>query len=146
MSSLNKVQLIGNLGKDPEVITFDKGGKIAKFSIATSESWADKSSGEIKTKTDWHNVVCKREGLAGVIEKYLQKGSKVYVEGKLTTRSWEQDGTTRYTTEVMINSMIMLDRKDGQTYEAEQVRNERPNEAPGNTFLNKPPHQDDLPF
>ena len=87
MSSLNKVQLIGNLGNDPDIINE---GKIAKFSLATSESWKDKASGERKTKTEWHNIVVFNEGLVGVIQQYVKKGSKVYVEGQLQTRKWEE--------------------------------------------------------
>ena len=102
MSSLNKVQLIGNLGNDPDIINE---GKIAKFSLATSESWKDKASGERKTKTEWHNIVVFNEGLVGVIQQYVKKGSKVYVEGQLQTRKWEdKDGVTKYTTEIVLQN------------------------------------------
>lgn len=102
MSSLNKVQLIGNLGNDPDIINE---GKIAKFSLATSESWKDKTSGERKTKTEWHNIVVYNEGLVGVIQQYVKKGSKVYVEGQLQTRKWEdKDGVTKYTTEIVLQN------------------------------------------
>ena len=114
MSSLNKVQLIGNLGNDPDIINE---GKIAKFSLATSESWKDKASGERKTKTEWHNIVVYNEGLGGVIQQYVKKGSKVYVEGQLQTRKWEdKDGATRYTTEVVLqgfnSTLTMLGEKN----------------------------------
>lgn len=114
MSSLNKVQLIGNLGNDPDIINE---GKIAKFSLATSESWNDKTSGERKTKTEWHNIVVYNEGLVGVIQQYVKKGSKVYVDGQLQTRKWEdKDGATRYTTEVVLqgfnSTLIMLGEKN----------------------------------
>lgn len=114
MSSLNKVQLIGNLGNDPDIINE---GKIAKFSLATSESWKDKASGERKTKTEWHNIVVYNEGLVGVIQQYVKKGSKVYVEGQLQTRKWEdKDGATRYTTEVVLqgfnSTLTMLGEKN----------------------------------
>ena len=114
MSSLNKVQLIGNLGNDPDIINE---GKIAKFSLATSESWKDKTSGERKTKTEWHNIVVYNEGLVGVIQQYVKKGSKVYVEGQLQTRKWEdKDGATRYTTEVVLqgfnSTLTMLGEKN----------------------------------
>ena len=114
MSSLNKVQLIGNLGNDPDIINE---GKIAKFSLATSESWNDKTSGERKTKTEWHNIVVYNEGLVGVVQQYVKKGSKVYVDGQLQTRKWEdKDGATRYTTEVVLQSfnstLIMLGEKN----------------------------------
>lgn len=102
MSSLNKVQLIGNLGNDPDIINE---GKIAKFSLATSESWKDKASGERKTKTEWHNIVVYNEGLVGVVQQYVKKGSKVYVEGQLQTRKWEdKDGVTKYTTEIVLQN------------------------------------------
>ena len=102
MSSLNKVQLIGNLGNDPDIINE---GKIAKFSLATSESWKDKTSGERKTKTEWHNIVVYNEGLVGVVQQYVKKGSKVYVEGQLQTRKWEdKDGVTKYTTEIVLQN------------------------------------------
>ena len=114
MSSLNKVQLIGNLGNDPDIINE---GKIAKFSLATSESWNDKTSGEKMTKTEWHNIVVYNEGLVGVIQQYVKKGSKVYVEGQLQTRKWEEkDGATRYTTEVELqgfnSTLTMLGEKN----------------------------------
>ena len=102
MSSLNKVQLIGNLGNDPDILN---DGKIAKFSLATSESWKDKASGERKTKTEWHNIVVFNEGLVGVVQQYVKKGSKVYVEGQLQTRKWEdKDGVTKYTTEIVLQN------------------------------------------
>jgi single-strand DNA-binding protein len=114
MSSLNKVQLIGNLGNDPDIINE---GKIAKFSLATSESWNDKTSGERKTKTEWHNIVVYNEGLVGVVQQYVKKGSKVYVEGQLQTRKWEdKDGVTKYTTEIVLQNfngtLIMLGEKN----------------------------------
>ena len=114
MSSLNKVQLIGNLGNDPDIINE---GKMAKFSLATSESWNDKTSGERKTKTEWHNIVVYNEGLVGVIQQYVKKGSKVYVEGQLQTRKWEdKDGVTKYTTEIVLQNfngtLIMLGEKN----------------------------------
>lgn len=116
--SVNKVILIGNLGKDPEIKSFANGGKIANFSIATSESWKDKQTGEKKDRTEWHNIVINGDGLVGVVERYLKKGSKVYVEGQLRTRKWQdKDGNDRYTTEVSIAGMggklVMLDGASG---------------------------------
>lgn len=139
MSSLNKVSLIGNLGKDPEVRTLDNGNKVASFSIATTESWKDKN-GERQSQTEWHNVVLWK-GLAGVAESYLKKGSKVYVEGKLTTRSYEKDGQTRYITEIVGRDLIMLDSK-GQSQQAV------PNEQTPQPVENQTAGQegDDLPF
>src|ERR1700761_7850770 len=97
--SINEVNLLGNVGKDPEIKTFQNGGRVASFSVATTEAWKDKTSGERKTDTEWHNVVVKSDGLVGIIEKYVKKGSKIHIEGKLETRKWEKGGVTRYTTE-----------------------------------------------
>jgi single-strand DNA-binding protein len=116
--SVNKVILIGNLGKDPEIKSFQNGGKIANFSIATSEQWKDKMSGERKERTEWHNITISGDGLVGVVERYLKKGSKVYIEGSLRTRKWQdRDGNDRYTTEVVVagmsGSLTMLDGAPG---------------------------------
>lgn len=101
--SVNKVILVGNLGKDPEVRSFQNGGKVVNFTLATSETWNDRASGERKEKTEWHNVVVKNEKIGEVVEKYLKKGAKVYVEGSLQTRKWtDQSGQDKYTTEVVI--------------------------------------------
>lgn len=112
--SLNKVMLIGNLGRDPEVRTFQNGGKVVNFSIATSETWRDKNSGERQERTQWHNIAIFNEGIARVAEQYLRKGSKVFVEGQLETRKWQdQSGNDRYTTEVVLRpytgNLTMLD-------------------------------------
>lgn len=117
--SVNKVILIGNLGKDPEIRTFGNGGKVANFSVATSESWRDKQSGERKEKTEWTNVAIFNDGLVGIVEKYVKKGSKVYVEGKLQTRKWQdRDGNDRYTTEVVLQGyggqLTLLDSRNYQ--------------------------------
>ena len=116
--SVNKVILIGNLGADPEIKSFQNGGKIANIRIATSENWKDRMTGERKERTEWHNVVINGEGLVGVVERYLKKGSKVYIEGSLRTRKWQdRDGNDRYTTEVVIAGMggnlTMLDGAPG---------------------------------
>ena len=106
----NKVQLIGNLGKNPEIITLESGKKLAKFSIATNESYKD-SSGEKVTDTQWHNIVAWNK-TAEIIEKYLQKGNEVAIEGKLTSRSYEtKEGEKRYVTEVVVNELLMLGSK-----------------------------------
>lgn len=103
MSSLNKAMLIGNLGRDPDIRTMNNGNKVASFSIATSKSWKDKTTGEKKEATEWHNIVVFNDGLVSVIEKYLKKGSKCMVEGELRTRKWtDKDGIDRYSTEVVI--------------------------------------------
>jgi single-strand DNA-binding protein len=116
--SLNKVMLIGNLGADPEVRSFQNGGKVCNLRIATSESWKDRNTGERKEKTEWHSVAIFSEGLVGVAEQYLRKGSKVYLEGKLQTRKWQdQSGNDRYSTEVVLQGpgavMTMLDGAPG---------------------------------
>ena len=101
--SVNKAILIGNLGRDPEIRSFQNGGKVANIRIATSESWKDKQSGERKERTEWHTVAIMAEGLVTIAEKYLQKGTKVYVEGQLETRKWQdQSGQDRYSTEVVL--------------------------------------------
>jgi len=116
--SLNKVMLIGNLGADPEVRTFQNGGKVCNLRIATSESWKDKNSGDRQERTEWHTVAIFNEGLAGVAERYLKKGSKVYLEGQLQTRKWQDaQGNDRYSTEVVLRGpnsvMTMLDGAPG---------------------------------
>ncbi len=101
--SVNKVILVGNLGKDPEIRSFQNGGRVAHFSIATSESWKDKSSGEKKERTEWHRVSVMNDNLVGIVERFLKKGSKVYIEGQLETRKWQdQSGQDKYTTEVVL--------------------------------------------
>lgn len=114
--SVNKVILVGNVGKDPEVRTSQDGAKIVSFSVATSEFWKDKVSGERKDRTEWHRVVVFNANLADVCEKYLRKGSKVYIEGQLQTRKWQdQAGIERYTTEVVLSrfrgELALLDSK-----------------------------------
>ena len=116
--SVNKVILIGNLGQDPEVKSFQNGGRIANLRIATSENWKDKNTGERKERTEWHTVVLQSDGLVGVAERYLRKGSKVYIEGSLRTRKWQdQNGNDRYSTEVSVGGiggvMTMLDGAPG---------------------------------
>lgn len=115
--SVNKVILIGNLGADPEVKSFQNGGRIANLRIATSESWKDRTTGERKERTEWHQVVLQSDGLVGVAERFLRKGSKVYIEGSLRTRKWtDQSGNDRYTTEISVGvggSLTMLDGPQG---------------------------------
>ena len=116
MASVNKVILVGNLGKDPESRTFANGGEVVSFSVATSENWKDRNSGERKEKTEWHNVSIFSEGLARVAKSYLRKGSKVYLEGQLETRKWQdQSGNDRYSTDVVLrqfnSAMVLLDSR-----------------------------------
>jgi single-strand DNA-binding protein len=107
MSGVNKVILVGRLGKDPEVRNLENGATVANFTMATSETYKDRTTGEKKEITEWHNVVLWR-GLAEIAAKYLHKGDMVYIEGKLRTRSWEKEGVTRYTTEIIGDNMTML--------------------------------------
>ena len=114
--SVNKVIFIGNLGKDPEVRTMQNGGKVVSFGIATSEHWKDKTNGERKERTEWHRVAIFNEGLVGIAERFLKKGSKVYLEGQLETRKYQdKDGQDRYTTEVVLRQfrgeLTLLDAK-----------------------------------
>ena len=116
--SVNKVILVGNLGADPEIRTLPSGNKVVNLSVATSESWRDKNSGERKEKTEWHRVVIFSEGLTKVAEQYLRKGSKVYIEGQLQTRKWtDQSGQEKYTTEVVLQrfrgELTILDGRGG---------------------------------
>lgn len=116
--SVNKVILVGNLGADPEVRSFQNGGKVCNIRIATSENWKDRNSGERKERTEWHSVAIFSEGLANVAERFLRKGSKVYVEGQLRTRKWQdQQGQDRYTTEVVLQGfdakLVLLDAREG---------------------------------
>ncbi|MEN8861137.1 single-stranded DNA-binding protein, partial [Qipengyuania flava] len=116
--SLNKVMLIGNLGADPEIRSFQNGGKVANLRIATSETWKDRNTGERQERTEWHTVAIFSEGLVGVVERFLRKGSKVYIEGQLQTRKWQdQSGNDRYSTEVVLRglngTLTMLDGAQG---------------------------------
>lgn len=113
--SVNKVILVGNLGADPDIRSMQSGDEVCNLSIATSESWKDKASGERKEKTEWHRVVVFNQNIVGVCKNYLKKGAKVYIEGQLETRSWEQDGQKKYTTEVVLRpfrgELTMLDSR-----------------------------------
>ena len=116
--SVNKVILLGNLGRDPEVRSFQNGGKVVNLRIATSETWRDKATGERKERTEWHSVAIFNENIAKIAEQYLRKGSKVYVEGQLETRKWQdQSGADRYSTEVVLRpysgSLTLLDGREG---------------------------------
>lgn len=110
MSGVNKVILIGRLGRDPEIRNLESGVAVANFTMATSETYRDRTTNEKKEVTEWHNIVLWR-GLAEIAQKYLHKGDMVYIEGKLRTRSWEKEGVTRYTTEVVADNMTMLSPK-----------------------------------
>lgn len=116
--SVNKVILIGNLGRDPEIRSFQNGGRVANLSVATSENWKDRNTGERKERTEWHRVVVFNDALVGVVERFLKKGSKIYVEGQIETRKYtDQSGAERYTTEVVLRpfrgELTMLDGREG---------------------------------
>lgn len=155
MSGVNKVILVGNLGADPEIRHLQNGVSVANFRIATSETFKDRQTGERREQTEWHNVVAWR-GLAEITEKFLRKGSKVYVEGKLRTRKWEKDGIDRYTTEIVADDMTLLDRpsgerdgQDGRSYQGQSAPSApasgtQPRQAP--VGASTPNDMDDLPF
>ncbi len=150
MSSVNKVILVGALGADPEVKSVQKGGKICNMRLATSERWKDKQTGEQKERTEWHSVVLNSDGLVSVAERFLRKGSKVYIEGMLSTRKWQdQSGNDRYSTEIKVGGfdgkLVMLDGAKGSDAGARQ-------QASSNTTGDDPNYQfdtdldDDVPF
>lgn len=143
MAGINKVILVGRLGRDPEIKYFPSGDAVCNFSIATSDTWKDKDSGEKKEKTEWHRIVTYRK-LAETCGKYLSKGSMVYIEGKLQTRSWEKDGVTRYTTEIEASNMQMLDRKEGPAGAGRAADNDYGQSPPQSQFPEAP--EDDIPF
>ena len=136
--SLNKVLLIGRLGADPEIKQMSNGKNVARMSLATSDSWKDKNTGEKKEKTEWHRVVIFNEGLVNIVQQYLKKGAQIYIEGQLTTRKWkdEQSGQDKYSTEKMLNTRISNDLS-GKGSEA--ISNENPS-APLNDL------DDEIPF
>lgn len=118
MSSVNKVILIGHLGRDPEARSFQNGGEVVNFRVATGESWKDRATGERKERTEWHSVAIMNDGLCKVAKQYLRKGSKVYIEGQLRTRKWQdQAGADRYSTEVVLGAfnsvLVLLDKREG---------------------------------
>lgn len=144
MAGINKVILIGNLGKDPEIRALDNGVKVARFSIATTESYKDRNTGQRVDQTEWHNIVLWR-GLAEVAEKYLRKGNQVYLEGKLQTRSYQdKEGITKYSTEIVGQNMTMLGAK---TSSGAAEQSSPPNVAnTPNETVNPTEETDDLPF
>lgn len=137
-NSVNKVILVGNLGKDPEIRMLESGTKVATFSMATTEKFKDKVTGEQRSQTDWHNIVMWRN-MAELAEKYLRKGMQIYLEGKLRTRSWQdKDGNNRYTTEVVAESMVMMSR-GGDGNASANMNDSSPSDIDNSSM-------DDLPF
>ena len=149
--SLNKVQLIGRLGADPEIKQMVNGKNVARLSIATSQSWKDKSTGERKEKTEWHRVVIFNEGLVNVVKQYVKKGAQVYIEGQLTTRKWrdEKSGTDRYSTEVVLqgfnSSFKILSSKNNQI-ETIQDNNTEKSSLPNDQNVTPNDLDDEIPF
>lgn len=145
---LNKAMIIGNLGADPEVRSFQNGGRVANLRIATTEKWKDKNTGEQKERTEWHNVAIFSDGLVNMVEQYLRKGSKVFVEGKLQTRKWQdQSGQDRYTTEVVLRgydgTLTMLDGPQGGGRGERRQRYDEPQGAQSSGYADL---DDDVPF
>ena len=144
--SVNKVILIGNLGRDPETRYSQGGNAVTSFSVATTENWRDRQSGEQQERTEWHNVVCFAR-LAEIAGEYLRKGSKVYIEGSLRTSSWEQDGQKRYRTEVMARDLQMLDsRGGGQGGQGGGFESAAPAASENAPTLADDDFDDDIPF
>ena len=149
--SLNKVQLIGRLGADPEIKQMVNGKNVARLSVATSQSWKDKSSGERKEKTEWHRVVIFNEGLVNIVQQYLKKGANVYLEGQLSTRKWrdEKSGQDKYSTEIVLqgynSSLTMLDgkSKSNNNNQVSENKSSLPNE---NLNQDNPDLDDEIPF
>ena len=153
VGSVNKVILLGNLGRDPEIRSMQSGSKMASFSIATSKKWKDKSSQEQKEKTSWHNIVVFGDGLVDIVEKYVKKGSKIYVEGELQTRKWQdKDQNDRYTTEVVLQgyncNLTLLDsRNNSNSIDQQSSSNEQiSNNSPSTESDDSDDSDDDIPF
>lgn len=144
--TLNKVMLIGNLGKDPEIRTFEGGNSLARFPIATSETYTSRQTNEKVTQTEWHTIVLRR-GLAEVAEKYLHKGDKVFIEGKIKTRSWEDEkGERRYATEIHADNMTMLGGRPSEDSGSYGGDSRQPYSGSEPDDLNRGDDEDDLPF
>ena len=151
--SLNKVQIIGRLGADPEIKQMVNGKNVARLSVATSQSWKDKSSGERKEKTEWHRVVIFNEGLVNVVQQYLKKGANVYIEGQLSTRKWkdESSGQDKYSTEIVLqgynSSLTMLDSRNNSKNESSNLVTEKKSSLPNeNLNQNNTDLDDEIPF
>ena len=141
MRGVNKVILVGVLGKDPETKTFANGGSLTQFSIATSETWTDKNTGERKEQTEWHNIVLQNK-LGEIAQQYLRKGSKVYIEGSLNTRKWtDQNGQERYTTQIKGQQMQMLDSANGNNQQQSQPQQQSSYTPKQPTYANNPAPQ-----
>ncbi len=154
VGSVNKVILLGNLGRDPEIRSLQTGSKMATFSVATSKRWKDKSTQEQKDKTSWHNIVIFGEGLVNIVEKYVKKGSKVYLEGELNTRKWQdKNGDDRYTTEVVLQgfncNLTLLDSRSSSNQSQNTIEDQSSVDEDSKKSINNQesdPLDDDIPF
>ena len=155
VGSVNKVILLGRLGKDPDIRSMQNGKKVANFGIATSKRWTDRDTQEKKEKTSWHNIVVFNEGLVGIVEQYVKKGSQIYIEGELQTRKWQdQEGKDRYTTEVILQgyncNLTLLDSRNSNTSNSENQLNSsnEQNQTKNNVSQNvdSSTDDDDIPF
>jgi single-strand DNA-binding protein len=143
MASVNMAILMGNAGKDPVIKVWNDGKKQAQFSIATSETWNDKKTGEKKEKTEWHNIVC-NEPLSGIVEKYVKKGTSVHVTGKITQRSWDECDQKKYITEIVVNQLQLCGSKPSDGGQSNQGSNQQSNSTSNSPY--NPNDPDDLPF
>ena len=155
VGSVNKVILLGNLGRDPEIRTMQSGSKMASFSIATSKRWKDRNTQEQKEKTSWHNIVVFGDGLVDIVEKYVKKGSKIYVEGELQTRKWQdQEGKDRYTTEVILQgyncNLTLLDSRNSNNQSNNQDQISQDNKSSDDNIIEESvdssESEEDIPF
>ena len=150
--SVNKVIIMGNLGKDPEIRNFPNGGRVCNFSVATSETWRDKNSGEKQERTQWHNISILSEPLVNIAERFLKKGSKVYLEGQLETRKWQDNsGSDRYSTEIVLRpykgEITLIDNKADSNMTNEPISNNQMDEIQENTVSpNVDDFDDEIPF
>ena len=150
--SVNKVIIMGNLGKDPEIRNFPNGGRVCNFSVATSESWRDKNSGEKQERTQWHNISILSEPLVNIAERFLKKGSKVYLEGQLETRKWQDNsGSDRYSTEIVLRpykgEITLIDNKADSNMTNEPISNNQMDEIQENSVSpNVDDFDDEIPF
>ena len=150
--SVNKVIIMGNLGKDPEIRNFPNGGRVCNFSVATSESWRDKNSGEKQERTQWHNISILSEPLVNIAERFLKKGSKVYLEGQLETRKWQDNsGSDRYSTEIVLRpykgEITLIDNKADSNMSSESIKNDQMDEIQENSVSpNVDDFDDEIPF
>ena len=150
--SVNKVIIMGNLGKDPEIRNFPNGGRVCNFSVATSESWRDKNSGEKQERTQWHNISILSDPLVNIAERFLKKGSKVYLEGQLETRKWQDNsGSDRYSTEIVLRpykgEITLIDNKADSNMSNEPINNDQMDEIQENSVSpNVDDFDDEIPF